>query len=399
MKSVKPEKVGFSSERLGRINTVMQRYVDEQKAAGFVTLIARRGQVVHFEKCGMAEIETNKPMALDTIFRIYSMTKPITSVAVLMLMEEGRLRLDDPVARYIPAFKDVKVLDTNGAWGAQFVDPIRPITIHDLLTHTAGLSYGFEPHHYIDTLYTKLWEKLGKNPQLTLQNWIEEIAQIPLVYQPGTRYRYSVATDVLGYLVEVVAGLPFANFLQQRIFAPLGMPDTSFFVPQEKLSRFATTYGPNPQGGLSVVDAAQTSDYLRAERRTSGGGGLVSTTSDYLRFAQMLLNKGELDGVRLLGRKTVERMTTDSLPLGVSLDNDPSRGVGFGLGVSVLNDLGKAKVLGSVGNYGWGGAANTNFWIDPKEELIGILMLQFMPPETYPVVADFRNLTYQALVD
>lgn len=233
MKSVKPEKVGFSSERLGRINTVMQRYVDEQKAAGFVTLIARRGQVVHFEKCGMAEIETDKPMALDTIFRIYSMTKPMTSVAVLMLMEEGLLRLDDPVARYIPAFKDVKVLDSNGTWGAQFVDPIRPITIHDLLTHTAGLSYGFEPHHYIDTLYTKLWEKLGKNPQLTLQNWIEEIAQIPLVYQPGTRYRYSVATDVLGYLVEVVAGLPFANFLQQRIFAPLGMPDTSFFVPRK----------------------------------------------------------------------------------------------------------------------------------------------------------------------
>lgn len=399
MKSVKPEKVGFSSERLGRINTVMQRYVDEQKAAGFVTLIARRGQVVHFEKCGMAEIETDKPMALDTIFRIYSMTKPMTSVAVLMLMEEGLLRLDDPVARYIPAFKDVKVLDSNGTWGAQFVDPIRPITIHDLLTHTAGLSYGFEPHHYIDTLYTKLWEKLGKNPQLTLQNWIEEIAQIPLVYQPGTRYRYSVATDVLGYLVEVVAGLPFANFLQQRIFAPLGMPDTSFFVPQEKLARFAATYGPNPQGGLSVVDAAQTSDYLRAERRASGGGGLVSTTGDYLRFAQMLLNKGELDGVRLLGRKTVERMTTDSLPLGVSLDNDPSRGVGFGLGVSVLNDLGKSKVLGSVGNYGWGGAANTNFWIDPKEELIGILMLQFMPPDTYPVIIDFRNLTYQALVD
>lgn len=399
MKSVKPEKVGFSSERLGRINTVMQRYVEEHKAAGFVTLIARRGQVVHFEKCGMAEIETDKPMALDTIFRIYSMTKPMTSVAVLMLMEEGLLRLDDPVARYIPAFKDVKVLDSNGTWGAQFVDPIRPITIHDLLTHTAGLSYGFEPHHYIDTLYTKLWEKLGKNPQLTLQNWIEEIAQIPLVYQPGTRYRYSVATDVLGYLVEVVAGLPFANFLQQRIFAPLGMPDTSFFVPQEKLARFAATYGPNPQGGLSVVDAAQTSDYLRAERRASGGGGLVSTTGDYLRFAQMLLNKGELDGVRLLGRKTVERMTTDSLPLGVSLDNDPSRGVGFGLGVSVLNDLGKSKVLGSVGNYGWGGAANTNFWIDPKEELIGILMLQFMPPDTYPVIIDFRNLTYQALVD
>ncbi|MFN8493345.1 MAG: serine hydrolase domain-containing protein [Caldilineaceae bacterium] len=399
MNSVKPETVGFSSKRLARINTVMQRYVDEQKVAGFVTLIARRSQIVHFEKFGMAEIETNKPMEFDTIFRIYSMTKPITSVAVLMLMEEGLLRLDDPVARYIPAFKDVKVLDTNGAWGAQLVDPARPITIHDLLTHTAGLSYGFEPHHYIDTLYAKVWEKLDTNPQFTLQDWIEEIAQIPLVYQPGTRYRYSMATDVLGYLVQVVSGRPFAEFLQKRIFEPLGMVDTSFYVPQEKVARFAANYGPGEKGGLTVIEAPQTSHYTRPDKRASGGGGLVSTTGDYLRFAQMLLNKGELDGVRLLGRKTIELMTTNCLPTGVHLNNDPTRGAGFGLGVSVLLDLGKVQQLGSVGNYGWGGAANTNFWIDPQEELIGILMLQFMPPDTYPVVVDFRNLTYQALVD
>jgi len=399
MKIVQPEEMGFCSKRLAHINSTMQRYVDEQKLAGFVSLIARRGQVVHWEKFGMAEIGTDKPMALDTIFRIYSMTKPITSAAVLMLMEEGRLRLADPIAQYIPAFKNVKVLDNSTGLGMQLVEPARPITLHDLMTHTAGLSYGFEDHHYIDSLYRQLWGKLDANPQFTLQDWIEEIAQIPLAYHPGTRYRYSMATDVLGYLVEVVAGVPFATFLQQRIFEPLGMVDTSFFVPQEKLARFATTYGPGKQGGLTVIDAAQTSHYLNPEKRASGGGGLVSTTGDYLRFTQMLLNKGELEGVRLLGRKTIELMTTNNLPYGVSLDNDPTSGVGFGLGVSVLLDLGKAKVLGSVGSYGWGGAANTNFWIDPKEELIGILMLQFMPSDTYPVVADFRNLAYQALVD
>lgn len=398
MKTVQPEEMGFCSKRLARINTVMQRYVDEQKLAGFVTLVARHGQVVHFEKFGMAEIETAKPMAFDTIFRIYSMTKPITSTAVLMLLEEGQLRLADPVAKYIPAFKDVKVFDNNGS-EIRLVDPVRPVTIHDLLTHTAGLSYGWEPYNAIDALYGKIWEKLETDPQFTLQDWVEEIAKIPLAYQPGTRYRYSMATDVLGYLVQVVAGQPFETFLQERIFEPLGMVDTSFFVPEAKLSRFAATYGPGEQGGLTVIDAAQTSHYTNPQKRASGGGGLVSTTADYLRFAQMLLNKGELDGVRLLGRKSVELMTTNCLPAGVHLDNDPSRGVGFGLGVSVLLDPGKIQQLGTIGNYGWGGAANTNFWVDPKEALIGIVMLQFMPPDTYPVVVDFRNLTYQALVD
>jgi len=399
MNTTKPEKLGFSSQRLARIHTVMQRYVDEGKLAGIVTLVARRNQVVHFEKCGMAEIETGQQMEFNTLFRIYSMSKPITSTAVLMLLEEGQLRLNDPIGHYIPAFSNVKVLDDTPGSGGRLVEPIRPINIRDLLTHTAGLSYGFEDNVDIDELYRNLWGQLDANPAFTLKDWIETLAQIPLAYQPGTRYRYSMATDVLGYLVEVVAGMPFAQFLQQRIFEPLQMPDTSFYVPEDKIDRFAATYGPGDQGGLQVSDASRTSHYTNPNKRASGGGGLVSTTGDYLRFAQMLLNQGELDGVRLLGRKTIELMTSNCLPPGVYLDNDPVRGAGFGLGVSVLLDLGRSNELGSLGNYGWGGAANTNFWIDRKEELLGILMLQFMPSETYPVRADFRNLVYQALVD
>ena len=268
------------------------------------------------------------------------------------------------------------------------------------MTHTAGLSYGFEENYHLDHLYyQRVWGAIEANPHLTLTEWMGAIAGLPLAYHPGTRYRYSVATDVLGYLVQVVSGMSFADFLQERIFAPLGMVDTHFTVPPEKVTRFAVNYGPQAGGGLTVIDAPQNSRYIRPTQRPSGGGGLLSTTGDYLRFTQLLLNQGELDGVRLLGRKTVELMTTNHLPDGIYLDNDPTTGTGFGLGVSVLMDLGKGQTLGSVGNYGWGGAANTNFWIDPKEGLIGILMTQFMPSDTYPVTPDFRILTYQALVD
>jgi CubicO group peptidase (beta-lactamase class C family) len=336
-------------------------------------------------------------MQSDTIFRIYSMTKPITSAAVLMLMEEGRLRLADPIAQYIPGFKDVKVLDSAPGSGVRQVSADRPITIRDLLTHTAGLSYGFDDV-YIDELYRKhIWGPKEANPDTTLADWISELARLPLASQPGTRFRYSVATDVLGYLVQVISGMPFEAFLKQRIFEPLGMSDTDFWVPPEKIARFAANYGPDPDAGLKVIDSPATSHYTRPPKAPSGGGGLVSTTTDYLRFAQMLLNKGEVDGVRLLGRKAVELMTANHLPDGAHPFDDLSRG--FGLGVGVLINLGKSQTLGSVGNYGWGGAANTNFWIDPQEDLLGILMLQFMPSDTYPIVADFRNLTYQALVE
>jgi CubicO group peptidase (beta-lactamase class C family) len=288
------------------------------------------------------------------------------------------------------------VLDNAPGSGVRQVNADRPITIRDLMTHAASLSYGFDPV-YIDDLHRQhIWGPMEANPNLTLADWIGEVAKLPLASQPGTRFRYSVATDVLGYLVQVISGMPFEAFLKQRIFEPLGMIDTDFWVPPEKVERFAANYGPDAETGLKVIDPPATSHYTRPSKAPSGGGGLVSTTGDYLRFAQMLLNKGELDGVRLLGRKTVELMATNHLPDGVYCFDDPS--AGFGLGVSVLRDLGKSQTLGSPGNFGWGGAANTNFWVDPKEELLGILMLQFMPSDTYPVVADFRNLTYGALV-
>jgi CubicO group peptidase (beta-lactamase class C family) len=399
MHIVEPESLGFSSQRLARINTAMQRYVDEKKLAGILTLVARRGKVVHFEKFGMADVEAGRPMQLDTLFRIYSMTKPITTTAALMLLEEGRIRLADPISRYIPAFKDVKVLDNTAGSGVRFVDAKQPITIHHLMTHTAGFSYGFDDNVYIDELYRKhVWEPMETAPGLTLEEFVGEVAKLPLAYQPGTLYRYSVATDVLGFLVQVVSGMPLDEFLKQRILDPLGMVDTDFYVPLEKIERFSTVYGPDEQGGLKVVDASQTSHYAMPAHFVSGGGGLVSTAGDYLRFCRMLLNKGELDGARLLGRKTVELMTTNHMPLGVQPFPEDAF-AGFGLGVSVRLELRQSRRLESPGTFGWGGAANTNFWIDPKEEIIGILMLQYMPSDTYPVVDDFRTLAYQALVD
>ncbi len=293
----------------------MQQYVDAQKVAGITTLIARRNQIVHFGKYGMADIDVGALMAYDTIFRIYSMTKPITSVAVLMLMEEGRLRLSDPVSAFIPAFAAAKVLDTAPGSGGRYVDPVRPITVRDLLTHTAGLSYGSDEDVHIDALYReRVWGAFEQNQEMTLAEFAEAIAAQPLVFHPGTQFRYSFATDVLGYLVEIVSAKPFATFLQEQIFAPLGMVDTSFWVPPEKLERFAANYGPDETGGLKVIDAPATSRFARPTRRPSGGGGLLSTLGDYLRFCLMLLNKGELDGVRLLGRKTVELMTVNHLP-------------------------------------------------------------------------------------
>ena len=396
MAIVNPEEFGFSAARLTRINAVMQRYVDEKKLAGIVTLIARRGEIVHMETFGKADLAADRPMQRDALFRIYSMTKPITSAAALMLFEEGRFRLTDPVAQYIPAFAEVKVLDHSAGTGGRTVAPVRPITIRDLMTHTAGLSYGFDECH-IDELYREhVWKPLETHPDLPLADFVGKIAELPLAHQPGTRFRYSVATDVLGYLVQVVSGMPFDLFLKQRLFEPLGMNDTGFYVPPEKQDRLSVNYGPDKQGGLKVIDPPEHSPFLRPGRAPFGGMGLVSTAGDYLRFAQMLLNKGRWGATCLLGRKTLELMTTNHLPDGVHPFDDPA--MGFGLGVSVLLNLGKAQTLGSPGNFGWGGAANTNFWVDPQEALVGVLMLQFMPSDTYPVTPEFRILTYQALV-
>lgn len=404
METVTPEQVGLSSQRLARLAPLMQSYVDQGKLAGLITLVARRGQVAHLQCFGQADIAAGKPMQPDTILRIYSMTKPVTSVALLMLYEEGRFQLDDPVAEFIPAFKEMWVCLDEAAGGGSIVTPAeRPVTIRQLLTHTSGLCY---PNPKGSPAERLLWrsdqEAENTTPEETLAEWVPRLAGVPLAWQPGSRWQYGFSTDVLGYLVEVISGLPFDRFLQERIFSPLGMVDTGFTVPPEKLDRLATLYGPAQEGGLKVLDGAPASEYARPRRFFSGGSGLVATTGDYLRFAQMLLNRGELDGVRLLGRKTVELMTMNHLPAALLPygfgDNALQHGRGFGLGVFVVMDVAQHGLLGSVGNYGWSGAAQTHFWVDPQEELIAMVMPQYMPEDRdYPLREQFRVLVYQAL--
>lgn len=391
MKTTTPEEAGFSSERLSHIAPTMQQYVDENKLAGIITLIARHGKIVHLEKVGMQNIEAKIPMAFDSLFRIYSMTKPITSVALMMLHEQARCHLTDPVSKYFPGFDNVKVYEDGN-----LVEPRRPVTIHHLLTHTAGLAYGWE-----ETAVDKLYEKANLLAyEHSSSEFIRRLTELPLKFHPGTVWHYSVATDVVGYLVEAIADMSFGDYLQEKIFGPLGMSDTAFGVPAHKIDRFAANYGPCETSSIKVIDVPAESDYVSPMVRQSGGGGLVSTMADYYRFAQLMLDRGELDGVRLLGPKTVELMTQNHLPANMFpiAVGEPIPGIGFGLGFSVTMDLPATRAVGSPGNHGWGGAANTHFWLDPVEDLLGIIMLQYMPAGTYPVNDDFQILTYQALI-
>jgi CubicO group peptidase (beta-lactamase class C family) len=396
MKRCAPEESGFSSERLERVDAMAQRYVDEGKLAGLVTLVARQSSVVQFGKYGVQDLETGVPMALDTVFRIYSMTKPITTVALMMLYEQSLFQLRDPLSKFIPAFKMTKVWAGEG----QLVDPAREITIYDLLTHTAGFSYGGyeETGIPVDKLYD---EADLENAEIDNKEMVRRIAGLPLMYHPGEKWFYSVATDVVGHLIEVISGMGLDTYFEEKILAPLGMEDTAFYVPEAKVDRFAALYGPGEDGDLKLLDEPATGAWSRPPRALYGGHGLVSTTIDYYRFCQMLLNGGELEGVRLLGRKTVELMTMNHLPesmIPIGWPPDVMHGYGFGLGFRVRVDDAQAGLLGSVGEYAWGGYASTSFFIDPKEELIAILMPQFLPSGHYPILEGFRVLVYQALV-
>lgn len=405
MNTIAPEEVGVSSTRLNRLRVAMQSYVDERKLAGLITMIARRDQVFHYECFGMMDIHANKPMQPDTIFRIYSMTKPITSAAVMMLYEGGDFQLKDPVSRFIPGFKDVRVFVRATESGLDLAELEREVTIQDLLTHTSGLVYGDPEGSPVEVEVWQADREAEKvTPDETLEEWIQRLVRLPLAHQPGAKWHYGLSTDVLGYVVEVISGLAFNAFLEQRIFAPLGMVDTGFYVPQEKIGRLAVLYGPADGGGLQVVDAPETSKYSKPRKYLSGGGGLVSTASDYMRFAQMLLNGGELNGMRLLRQETVELMKTNHLSDElIPIDFDPLtpylRGHGFGLGFAVLTDVAQSGMLGSEGAFWWGGAANTFFWVDPREELIGLIMPQFTPTGHYPIQGEFQELCYQAIVD
>jgi CubicO group peptidase (beta-lactamase class C family) len=405
--AVAPETVGLAANRLATIRAVMDRHVAEKKMAGAMGLIARRGKIAYQETYGMADIEAGKPMRLDTIHRIYSMSKPITSVAVMMLYEEGKFQLNDPVAKFLPEFAKMQIAveekdPQTGKPVMKTVAAKRPITVRDLLRHTAGLSYGV----FGDTLVDQEYRKAKILGQLNLAEFVTQLAAIPLQYEPGTRWHYSVSVDVLGRLVEVLSGKPFDQFLQERIFTPLDMRDTGFFVPAEKKDRLAKLYSPTREGNIQPAPICATRQecyekfpdavpsFLQSMGMQSGGGGLVSTATDYLHFCQMLLNQGQYEGRRLLSRKTVQLLSSDNLG---SLPG-MAPGYGFGLGFAVSKAPGEAGMLGSPGEYNWGGAAGTKFWIDPQEEMIGIFMIQILP-NTVDYGSEFRVLAYQSIAD
>jgi CubicO group peptidase (beta-lactamase class C family) len=402
--TVSPDDVGLSSRRLERIEGWMERLVADGKLPGLLTMVARRGQTVFQRTCGLADVARGTPVRPDTIYRIYSMTKPLTSVAVMMLYEEGRFQLDDPITRFLPCFRDMRVYTSGMQNKWDSVPAKRDITFRDLLTHTAGLTYGFMNATPVDGMYRETGVDF-QTAETSLAEVVERAASLPLLAQPGEEWNYSIATDVLGRLVEVISGEPFDRFLQERVLSRLGMHDTGFQVPERELHRLAANYTRDENGGLKLIDDPTASRYARAPRVPSGGGGLVSTAADYMRFCTFMLNKGELDGARLLGRKTVELMTMNHFPGDMAemgqprFSESPFTGIGFGLGFSVMLDPAKAQILGTPGEYAWGGAASTAFWIDPVEEMAVILLTQLMPSSTYPIRRELRVLTYQAIVD
>jgi len=410
-----PESVGMSKAALDRLEAHLKsRYIDAGRFPGTQLLVYRRGKVVHSVVQGFADLERRVPVRDDTIFRIYSMTKPITSVAFMMLFEEGRVALDEPVHKYIPEWKNLGVFVAGTSPSFLARPTSRPMQIVDLLRHTSGLTYGIQQRSNVDAAYRE--KKIAEAG--TLQGMVEELAQIPLEFSPGEAWNYSVSADVLGYLIGKISGRPFEQFLKERIFDPLGMGDTGFYVPSAKAARFAACYSADPpgklmfrpterKGTLTLLDDPTKSAYLSPPSFVSGGGGLVSTASDYLTFCRALINGGELGGTRLLGPKTLQLMTSNHLPGGVDLpalsrsmfSEATNSGIGFGLGFAVTMDPAKTLLPGSAGEYFWGGAAGTAFWVDPAEELIAIFMTQLMPSSAYPIRRELRTLVYAAITE
>jgi CubicO group peptidase (beta-lactamase class C family) len=398
-----PASLGFDPSRLQRIDDHFRRYVDDGRLAGWQVVVTRRGHVVHSSEAGRRDDEADLPVEPDTRWRIFSMTKPITSVAALMLWERGQLELTDPISRWLPEFTEPRVYLRGSATAPLTMPSPEPIRVWHLLTHTAGLTYGFHHAHPIDELYRAAGFEWGVPEGLDLAGCVQAWARMPLVHTPGTEWNYSHATDVLGRLVEVVSGRSLDVFLDEEILGPLGMTATAFAADDP--SRTAALYARVADG--SRVRAPGGDAFLEPPTWLSGGGGLVSTAADYHRFTQMLLRGGELDGVRLLGSRTVAHMGRNHLPGGADLEavgrplfaEMPFDGVGFGLGVSVVLDPTRYRTLCSVGEMSWGGAASTAFWVDPQEELTALFFTQLMPSSAYPIRSALRALVYQALVD
>ena len=406
-----PADAGMSAERLTRIGRVMTGYVTDRGIRGISTLVYRRGCLVHRGEFGLRDAEADEAITADTIFRIYSMTKPVVSTALMLLHEEGAFQLEHPVAQYLPAFGATKVMDTDGS----LVDPVRPMQVGDLLAHTSGLTYDFMIDNPVAAGYREA--RIMNDATRTLEEVIDVLATIPLAFQPGTRWHYSVGIDVAARLVEVLSGQPLGRFLAERLFEPLGMTDTGFGVPESELGRLAAMYGlPDLVGkdytanelveaamsGFNErIDVSETYPTNAPDTFVRGGLGLFSTADDYLRFARFLLDQGTVDGRRLMGRKTLElmhtnRLSPDMLPIEVMAQ--PMMGLGFGLGSRVMLDVAASAGPGSVGEFGWAGAAKTYYWVDPAEDLIGVFMSQYMTGVQTPD-RDFRSLVYQAIDD
>jgi CubicO group peptidase (beta-lactamase class C family) len=395
-----PEEVGLDSRRLGYIRPALQALIDASLAPGFHVALMRRGKLVFQDCLGWQDVEAGVPLVGDTIFRIYSMTKPVAATAVMMLYEEGKLALNEPVAKYIPAVKNLNV------WGGEGkpLEPLqRDITILDLTLHTAGFGYGIFEDSPVEDLYRAAglfhYDKLYSS--LPLAEFVDRVLDLPLAHQPGQRWRYSVSMDIIGRLVEIIAGHPFDVFLKERIFDPLGMVDTAFFVPPEKIGRLATMYAPGSSGTIVPVDQPDNSPFTNPQIMPSGGAGLLSTTQDYLRYQQMMLNGGELEGARILSPRTVKKMASNHLPpsmLPFDLGGGVMLGQGFGPGFAVVTDGPLAGQECSEGTFFWGGAATTNMFIDPREQMVGVCMTQVLFSPN-PLFDYARQLMYSAITD
>ena len=409
---IDPAEAGFDPARLARVGRHFARYVDDGRLPGWLITVSRYGRLVHVSSYGQRDLEAGLPVEPDTLWRIYSMTKPITSVAAMMLYEEGGFELTDPVSAYIPSFADARVYRGGPDQRPVTVPATEPVRIWHLLTHTSGLTYGFHHVHPVDAMYRGAGYEWGTPAGVTLAEACDRWARFPLLFQPGTEWNYSVSTDVLGRVVEVVSGQSLPEFFRGRIFGPLGMDAATFLVGDEDAGRLAALYTRNPADGRATRLDALGATIRDPRAMPSGGGGLAATAADYLRFLQLLLGTadsppGELDGVRLLGPRTVHYMTTNHLPGGTDLETfgrplfaeAPFRGVGFGLGFAVVLDPVAGKVPGSPGEASWGGAASTAFWLDQAEELAVTFYTQLLPSSAYPIRPQLRQLVYQALAD
>ena len=399
--SASAESEGMSTERLAQLRSGMKELVDQGRLAGAVTMVSRHGKVVEFDASGKRDIAANAPMQKDSIFRIYSMSKPITGVAMMILFEDGKWQLNDPVAKYIPEFAKLKVYSTDANNNVVMKDQAHPVTMRELMSHSGGFTYGFFSNTAVDKLQI---EADLLNPNNTLDEFIKRAAKLPLNSQPGTEWHYSISVDIQGYIVQKLSGMPFEEFLEKRIFKPLGMVDTAFYVPKEKLNRFAEFYSYDKDGKLQVVGVKDglNHDFAAKPALSSGGGGLVSTATDYMRFCQMLLNGGQLDGTRILSPLTVELMHTNVLAPSVPI---LAPGAGFGLDFAIYTDPAAAGGYYGKGSYWWGGAAGTWFWIDPVNDLIVLGMIQQAAGTGAAAangVPDVRGLshawTYQAIL-